>query len=161
MERGRALLGASLIRLSVFAGTYSTQLEEQASMVGNLGHPLTWTHKELGNEYGRGANPGRLPEGGAMAGDKVSEGCGGTARGSTQIHRGVRGMGDTARTSTHTGVAEGYVGHNPGIHTDTGVRALSGHLATRCPADSSPDALVPYIRPAVKSTIPRSGNHVQ
>lgn len=30
-------------------------------MVGDLGHPVIWTHKELGHEYRRDADPGGLP----------------------------------------------------------------------------------------------------
>lgn len=42
---------------------------------------------------------------------------------------------------------------------DTEVGALSGHWTYQAPDDSRPDPTVPYIRTAITSTIPGSGDH--
>ena len=46
-----------------------------------------------------------------------------------------------------------------GQSLDTELGALSGHWTYQVPDDSRTDPTVPYIRTAITSTIPRSGDH--
>lgn len=100
-----------MIRLSVFAGTYSTQLEEQARMVGNLDHPATWTHKKLAMSTREVlTQEGYLKEG---------------SHGNWVDDKSVIELWVTARTSTQTQGWQMAVWAQPGhLHRNGGGRGL-------------------------------------